>query len=283
MDYRIFTVVVTFNRKHSLKTCLRSLLSQSHSPHKIIIFDNGSTDGTEALINKEFPQNSSLIYINSGKNLGGAGGFYYGSKRAFENGADWVWMMDDDCVPEKDCLGKLVKGIRNIRNIYSPIVLSSDDRATTLWGIKAEKDTGNIEVATLPFNGFFLHRESLEDIGFPDKRFFIYGDDTEYNLRAKASGRKIIMVTESIMYHPHKNKLSGSGIIKMFSSKIWVYYKLRNAIIIYRKYKYVSVNQATLFIASIFFIILTLNFKQLGLWIKGLLDGLNNRLYIRDL
>jgi len=85
------------------------------------------------------------------------------------------------------------------------------------------------------------------------------------------------------MYHPHKNKLSGSGIIKMFSSKIWVYYKLRNAIIIYKKYKYISVNQAIMFTASFFFFVLTLNIKQLRLWISGLLDGLNNRLYVRDL
>ena len=283
MTIKTAAVVVTYNRKFELIKCLQALLTQSCKPDTIIIVDNNSTDGTFSLIKETFPDNSCLSYINTGKNLGGAGGFYNGAKLAFEIGADWIWLMDDDCVPEKNCLEKLIKGVKNKRDIYSPIILSANDRSTTLWGIKASPDTGNVEVITLPFNGFLINRESIEEIGLPEKRFFIYGDDTEYNLRAKTSGRKVVMVTESIMYHPHKNKLSGSGLISMFRSKLWVYYKFRNAIIIYKKYKYFSVNQLIMFSASLFFFILTLNYKQFKLWIRGLIDGLRSRLYVRSL
>jgi rhamnopyranosyl-N-acetylglucosaminyl-diphospho-decaprenol beta-1,3/1,4-galactofuranosyltransferase len=190
--------------------------------------------------------------------------------------------MDDDCILDKDCLKNLIIGINNKRDIYSPIILSIEDRKTVLWGIKAKVNTGNREVITLPFNGFLIHRESIKEVGFPEKDFFIYGDDTEYNLRAKSSGRKIIMVTDSVMYHPYRNMLKGLNIIKMFMSKIWVYYKLRNAIVIYKRYKYVSKNQILMFLFSLVFYILTLNWRFVNLWLEGLKDGLKNRLYLRN-
>lgn len=283
MNNKIITVIVTFNRTHILKACLNSLVSQSLFPDSIIVIDNGSSDHTHEMLKKNFPDDQRLNYFRMEKNIGGAGGFNYGARLAVERGAEWIWLMDDDCLPENNCLEKLVKGIKNKSDIYSPIVLSSSDRSTTLWGIKAKVNSGCIEVPTLPFNGFIIHRDSIMDIGYPDPGFFIYGDDTEYNLRAKASGRKIMMVTDSIMFHPYKNKLSSSGIISMFSSKLWVYYKFRNAIIIYNKYKYISINQVIMFTAAIFFFILTLNLKQAGLWFRGLADGLCNRLYVRDL
>jgi len=279
---KIIIVVVTHNRKSILKQCLLSLLAQSQLPDLIVIVDNASTDGTEEMLQKEFLNYPLLLYANLGSNLGGAGGFHFGSKLAIEKGADWVCLMDDDCLPHKDCIKKLMMNINNKKNIYSPIVLSIEDKTTVLWGINAQINTGNREVVTLPFNGFLIHRESIKELGFPEKDFFIYGDDTEYNLRAKSSGRKIIMVTGSVMYHPYKNMLKGLNIIKMFMSKIWVYYKLRNAIVIYKRYKYFSRNQILMFLFSLLFYILTLKLQFINLWFEGLKDGLKNRIYVRD-
>lgn len=279
---KIIIVVVTYNRKSILKQCLLSLLAQSQLPDLIIIVDNASTDGTEEMLQKEFLNHPLFLYANLGGNLGGAGGFQFGSKLAIEKEADWVCLMDDDCLPDKDFLRQLMTNINHKQNIYSPIVLSIEDKKTVLWGINAQINTGNREVVTLPFNGFLIHRESIKELGFPEKDFFIYGDDTEYNLRAKSSGRKIIMVTDSVMYHPYKNMLKGLNIIKMFMSKIWVYYKLRNAIVIYKRYKYVSKNQVLMFLFSLLFYILTLNLHFINLWFEGLKDGLKNRIYVRD-
>ena len=89
-------------------------------------------------------------------------------------------------------------------------------------------------------------------------------------MRAKANGKKVIMVTNSIMYHPHKNRMQGLKIYKMFLDKLWTYYKLRNAIIIYKRYHYVSVNQVIMFAVAGLFYLLTINFKLLGIWMEGL-------------
>jgi GT2 family glycosyltransferase len=265
-----------------LRQCIKALLDQTRPPDMIIVADNASTDGTEAMLNDNFPENPDIEYCNLGGNLGGGGGFHHGSCLAVDQGYDWIWLMDDDCFPDVNCLEKLIGGVESINHVYSPIILSSEDRKTVLWGIKAFCNTGNVEVATLPFNGFFVHRKSLQEIGVPDKNFFIYGDDTEFNMRARAYGKKIILVTDSAMYHPHKNQLRGMKVYKMFLNKLWTYYKLRNAIIIYKKYGYVSANQVIMFVAAAGFYVLTFNYAFLGLWLQGLKDGINGRLYVKD-
>lgn len=279
----IYAVVVTYNRKMKLKSNIDALLGQSLQPDIIMIVDNASTDGTQDFIEQEFPDNPRIIYKRLNQNTGGAGGFYSGTKFAFESGATWVWMMDDDCIPDQNCLKTLMMGVNNPRDVYSPIILSLEDKKTVLWGIKAKPMSGLHEGYSLPFNGFLAHRETIREIGFPEKRFFIYGDDTEYNLRAQASGRKIIMNTGSIMYHPFKNQLTGMNVVKMFKSKIWVYYKLRNAILIYKIYGHYAPKQIPLLLAALFFHIVTFRFDFAVLWFDGLTDGLKNNLYVRDL
>ena len=279
----ICAVVVTFNRKAVLEKCLYSLLSQTHPLNSVIIVDNASTDGTEEMLSKQFFHNPIFKCINLGENIGGAGGFHFGSKYAFEKGYSWIWMMDDDCLPDKRCLENLLSNTENRTDIYSPVMISLEDRQTVLWGLKGDANTGNHDVCPLPFNGFLIHRERIEIIGFPEKEFFIYGDDTDYSLRAISSGSRLIMVTNSILYHPCKNMLKDFNIIKMFLNKIWVYYKLRNAIIIYKRHNYLSLNQIIMFISSLIFYILTLKFRFIKLWLEGLSDGLGSRLYIRDL
>jgi rhamnopyranosyl-N-acetylglucosaminyl-diphospho-decaprenol beta-1,3/1,4-galactofuranosyltransferase len=278
----ICAVVVTYNRKRLLRRCLNALLSQTRLPDKIIVTDNASKDGTEEMLHNTFRNNAIIEYINLGANLGGGGGFNYGARKAFAEGYDWVWMMDDDCLATKGCLKSLMGDIDDPKNVYSPIILSIENKRKVLWGIKAKINSGNKEVTTLPFNGFLIHRDSLRAIGFPKKEFFIYGDDTEFNMRAKIHGKKIIMVTASVMYHPYKNNASGLKIYKMFLNKLWTYYKLRNAIIIYKRYRYLSVNQVIMFSAAAMFYLMTINFKFLGLFLKGLKDGIKGKLYVNE-
>jgi len=281
-DEKIIMVVVTFNRKQLLRKNICSLLDQSRLPDAIIVVDNASSDGTQEMLREEFPNHPLLQYVNLGSNLGGAGGFHYGAKLAVEKGADWVCLMDDDCRLHPDCMRQLLKNVDDRKNVYSPIILSVEDKKTVLWGINATVDTGNHKIVTLPFNGFLIHRESIAEIGYPDKDFFIYGDDADYNFRARASGREIIMVTDSVMYHPLKNTLQGLNIIKMFMNKHWVYYKLRNAIVVFNRYGYLSFKQMVMLFVALVFHTVTLNLKFIKLWIDGLKDGMKNNVHIRD-
>lgn len=282
-EEKICAVVVTYNRKTVLKKCLDALLAQTRPVDLILVVDNASTDGTEQMFSREYARSSRVKYVNLGENLGGSGGFHHGVQYALGADSDWMWLMDDDCLPAENCLEVLLENIDDKNQIYSPAVLSLEDKRTFLWGIKGKVGSGNHEVISIPFNGLFLHRQSAEELGLPEKNFFIYGDDTEYNLRAKTMGKRTIMVTDSIMYHPHKNMLRGFHIHKMFLNRLWTYYKLRNAIILYKRYGHVARNQVLMLVGALIYYILTLRIGFVCLWFAGLRDGLQDRLYVRPL
>jgi len=280
---RVTTVIVTYNRKDLLKRCLDALLRQSYLPETILIMDNASTDGTQSMLKHEYRKETRIRYQNLGRNIGGAGGFHYGALAAVALGAEWVWMMDDDCLPDRDCLKNLLASAKNTRNIYAPIVLSIEDRKTPLWGVKAKPDSGVLPMAILPFNGFLIHTNSIKKIGPPEKNFFIYGDDAEYNFRARKKGSRTLMVTSSRLYHPFKNNWKDGRFIIMFTNQIWVYYKLRNAIILYQKYGYYSTKQLIMLLAAFFTAFLTLRFDLIKLWFAAIVDGSTGRIYLKEM
>ena len=90
-------VIVTFNRKTLLGENIRMLLRQTMPFDKIFIVDNCSTDGTpEYLKEQGWMDDPRFVYVKTHANIGGAGGFYTGTKTAFEAGADYIVLMDDD-------------------------------------------------------------------------------------------------------------------------------------------------------------------------------------------
>ncbi len=281
MQERIGAVVVTYNRKAVLQKCLDALLSQTRPVDRIVVIDNASVDGTADMVADIYGSVDRIAYHNLGENRGGAGGFHFGVRLAFSAGFDWIWMMDDDCLPTQDCLSILIDNIGENDNFYSPVVLSLEDRKTVLWGLKVSARTGNHAVKSIPFNGLLVHRNVIEEIGLPEKNFFIYGDDTEYNLRAKSLGKFTTMVTDSIMYHPHKNMVKGFKVYKIFLNRLWAYYKLRNALILYKRYRHVAPKQIILLVAALGFYVLTLKMEFVRLWLEGLRDGIRGKLTIR--
>ena len=98
MTNDIVAIIVTYNRKELLKESILSLFQQTYQNFSIYIIDNASTDGTYEYIN-DMLDNDRLYYFNTGKNLGGAGGFSFGIKEAVQNGFSYLWIMDDDTLP----------------------------------------------------------------------------------------------------------------------------------------------------------------------------------------
>ena len=109
-------VIVTYNRKDLLKESIEALCRQTR-PSDIMVVDNASTDGTEEMVREimasmsEHSEHGKIIYHNMGENLGGAGGFSFGVKQAYNDGYKYIWLMDDDCIVKKDSLEELLKEI----------------------------------------------------------------------------------------------------------------------------------------------------------------------------
>ena len=104
---RVAAVVVTYNRLPLLQKCIESLRAQT-APCDILVVNNASTDGTGPWLAAQKTA-GVLLARDTGENLGGAGGFNYGMRWALEAGYDYLWLMDDDCLPQPDALEKLLE------------------------------------------------------------------------------------------------------------------------------------------------------------------------------
>lgn len=202
MSDKVAAIVITFNRLGFLKEIIEALKNQTHKLDEIFVINNSSSDGTG-----EWLASQSGITVITQANLGSSGGQYTGFKAAFDAGYDWVWTMDDDVVPEPDCLEVLINH-EDKSLIRTPLRILPDGKPffndaidynltnpfRSIWNeIYTEKDLkSDITPAIgITFEGPLIHRCIIEKAGFPEKDFFIYGDDTEYFIRAWKSGAKI--------------------------------------------------------------------------------------------
>lgn len=215
MCKRIACIVVTYNRKEMLKRCLDAIMAQRCKPWAVYITDNASTDGTIDSVKEWGLYNTSVDgveykYILNEKNEGGAGGFFKGMKTAFEEDYyDGFWVMDDDGVPEENCLATLKPYLSSFDYI-APLVLSDEDGISCSFTLnhepksEFEKNAVNGIVANWasPFNGILYSHKLVEKIGFPKKEMFIWGDEINYDKRAKNAGFSPITVVGALHYHP---------------------------------------------------------------------------------
>jgi GT2 family glycosyltransferase len=217
MSEKLCVVVVTYNRKELLKCCLNALLQQAYRPNKILVVNNASTDGTTEILELEFPQ---IEVLKLAKNLGGAGGFHEGIKRAYSDGFDWLWLMDDDSIPEPDALAELFSAYYrfdpadrprllaskvvwlddSLHSINIPQVKTSDPEKALL---AAQHSTLSIRYAT--FVSLLLHRSLIEQYGLPIADYFIWSDDIEYTARILRNEFGVA-VPRSIVLHKTASK-----------------------------------------------------------------------------
>ncbi|MEE3078201.1 MAG: glycosyltransferase [Bdellovibrionota bacterium] len=208
----ICAVVVTFNRKDMLVDCLKELGRQSKKLDKIFIIDNDSNDGTYALLEEQgYISNPLYEYTNTKANLGGAGGFKFGMKKAYDLGYEWIWIMDDDVKPTLDGLENLYK-YKSISNFIHPTKYFSDgskfhwegfyDPMTSLmhWrkGKSGFEDSDYVSVNYGCFEGALINREIISKIGLPDERFFIQNDDLLYGFLA-SQHTNVIYIKETCL------------------------------------------------------------------------------------
>jgi len=249
--YDVCAVVSTYNRKYILKNCLNALLKQTLPLKEIIVIDGPSVDGTDALIRNEFPE---ITYVRLKKDVGGAGQFFVGLKLAYEKGFDWIWLMDDDVVPDPNALREMLSFHgRNGGLIFCPKVK-------------------NFNVFAPLFAGGLFSRHVVTKIGLPLSGFFIYWDDVEYGMRAEKAGIRIYYVNSAEV--EHKDWLLRGSIYKRFlfvtlSSTVYpkgrkYYYIWRNSLYVYLRHH--------LFKKLLFSLIIKLPYNLIVFLIMGMND-----------
>lgn len=239
---RVAAVVVTYNRLPLLQQCLRALAAQNAHLEAIWVIDNASTDGTQTAVQAMHLEN--LVYRNTGKNLGGAGGFAYGVKEAAMAGYDALWLMDDDTIPEREALQNLLECDRKLEGKYgwlSSRALAPDgtdqpmnrQRKTPYTDVEGYTEN-QVPAVMASFVSLFLRTDIVKKFGIPIADFFIWSDDWEYTRRISKE-LPCYVSSESRVVHAMKNP--GTVNIATDVPARWERYRYfyRNDVVLYRR------------------------------------------------
>lgn len=261
----VCAVLVTYNRIECLKKVIKGLEQQTHPISRIFVFNNASTDETlEYLLDNHFKQvvdsselgkldeQDTKIVFNSKENLGGSGGFAKAIGYAENFNYDYIWIMDDDVLPESNCLELLLK---TMRETGTQVALPSRNDANHQDFICEKMDFSNFLkycpysqkiaiqyplkddyyfVGDMPFEGPLVETKLASKVGVPNAGFFLEYDDSDYAQRLLKYS-KIVYVTHAIL-HRQLAKKGQQRKLKRDRYTWRTYYTLRNNIIFERKY-----------------------------------------------
>lgn len=252
--------IVTFNRSGLLSRLLESIERMDPKPGHVVIVDNASTDDTGDVV-ESFRERigTQLVYRRMDTNTGGSGGFSEGMRVAYDLGSTWIWLMDDDVEVIPDGLAKMgrwaprFKSIQGRRYDYDGSEFYWQYRIAEPLAIPipfapASFDaSGYKEMNSGCFEGMFIHRDIVTEIGLPDPRFFIYWDDQMYGWLASRVTTSVI-VDEFVLRRTREIRQWDMGIRHMnASSNAYRYYIMRNRSHIKRYYRSLGVYNPVLF------------------------------------
>lgn len=195
--YEYSVVIVTYNRLELLRECLSQCFLQSVPFKEILVVDNNSSDGTGEYLEGLSAANKNLTILCLPENTGGAGGFFEGL-RSVDKNTDYILLLDDDAVIDKDYIKNIEPYITEGIQAYSGTVYAGDgsgprqrhklvNRTFLLTkpagSILYEKSFFDYDISS--FCGLLLSAKLVCEAGLPIREYYIWNDDIEYSLRIR--------------------------------------------------------------------------------------------------
>ncbi len=244
----VYIVVLSWNGREDTLACLASLAAVEEPDVRVIVVDNGSTDGTSEAVAHAFPE---AEIVRSERNLGFAEGNNVGMRRALELGAAYVLVLNNDVEVEPRFVTALVEeaGRRPDAGALCSKILYADP-PDLIWFAGAsfdprsgyngrqrgyrERDDGRFDEVTESDRAcgaaMLVARAVLEQVGLFDAELFFYSEDTDWSLRARAAGYRHYVVPASRIWH--KVSVTSGGE----NSPTSLYYGVRNTIEVCERY-----------------------------------------------
>lgn len=248
---KICAVIPTFNRKNDVAACVQALLVQTRPLDEIIVVDNASDDGTGALIAERFA--GQVSYVQLPENIGGAGGFHEGMKRAFQHGHDWIWCLDSDALPlpdtlQKQCEARSPSGVPVVAKTCptrDPITGERHPTGDTFdfrHGRELRYDAPGWEERVCPidsayFRCLLVKADAACRAGFGDPEVFLYYDDLLFSLALRKLGQILHVGTTSVVHAAVPCQLTErEGRRRVSVVDYWkLYYLIRNSYVFRRR------------------------------------------------
>jgi len=225
---QVAVVVLAYNNYADTQECLHSVLKLDYPALTVWLVDNGSVDGTAEHAAAEFPQ---VLLVQTGRNLGVAGGFNAGIVPALQAGADYVFILNNDTVVEADLIRVLVEMAQAHPEygVLMPKILYYADRQR-IWSIGARYRWFPPAIVMLgldqpdgpayttprlldyaPTCGLLIPRQVFETVGLLDDGYFFFYDDWDYSLRVRQAGYRIACVPQARFYHKVSRTIQHKG------------------------------------------------------------------------
>ena len=227
-EERACVVLVNWNGWRDTLQCLESCARLTYPRVEIIVVDNGSTDDSVDRLRESLP---GLRIIETGANLGFAGGNNAGVHAALAMGSAYIWLLNNDTVVEPAALTALVDAVRADPSVgFAASKICYQDRPGTLWyaggylspiwgwslhrGID-EPDEGQYDEPTaVDFAtgcSLLARASAVTSIGPMDESYFLYWEDIDWSARARRAGWRVVYVPGSRIRHKLGGSTPGGG------------------------------------------------------------------------
>jgi rhamnopyranosyl-N-acetylglucosaminyl-diphospho-decaprenol beta-1,3/1,4-galactofuranosyltransferase len=241
---KILAAIVTHNRETLLGRCIEGIQGQRRPADGIFVVNNASTDGTQAMLERE-----GIAHVTQ-PNLGSAGGWKRCIDEALAGDWDAVWLMDDDGYPHPDALALLEQSLQDGVSCVSSTVVCEDDpdrfvfpfpvlgpkglpvlfarqrKVARLSALRAMADSDTYPFAHL-FNGALVDVAAVRRIGNVDTNFFLMGDEVDFFMRMRSVG-PVLSHLKALHLHPD---VSGRPL-----NDVKFYYYVKNTLILNGRY-----------------------------------------------
>src|SRR5687768_12753775 len=240
----LWIVLVGWNCRADVLHCLRALSGQTYPRVRVVLVDNGSTDGTVAAIQAEFPH---VGVFPLSRNHGFAYAVNIALRHALNEGADHVLLLNVDTRFGPEFLSGLVAVLQSNKRlgVVSPKILL-ERRDHRLWGVGGtltaagvrfvgldKSDSGQYDHARLDFVlgcAMLIRGEVLRQVGLLDERFFVFFEEIDFCLRARAAGWQVALAPHIRISHVGGATTRGRPALREF-------YLSRSRMVFLRKYR----------------------------------------------
>jgi hypothetical protein len=244
----VYVVILNWNNYDATAQCVRSVREQSYGAYRILVIDNGSTDGSA----EQLRTHNDIELIQLDQNLGYTGGNNIALAHAFAEGAAYVWLLNNDALAEPDTLATLVERAETDATIglVSPLLrscLGNRDVETACAGfdlsIPSYQSTADLTEAdqwhsasprcvALYGTALLIRRALWQRIGALDDAYFAYWEDIDYSIRSVLAGFRNVTVFGASVGHEAKPSQTAPETINPYV----YYYVVRNELLLWRKH-----------------------------------------------
>ncbi|MBI3772166.1 MAG: methyltransferase domain-containing protein [Gammaproteobacteria bacterium] len=224
---RVAVIILNWNGKEDTLECLASVGQLDYQNHEVVVVDNGSADDSVDAISKQYPD---ITLLQTGANLGYAGGNNVGIRWALDHDADFVLLLNNDTIVPPDLLSAFVSA-KNLLPLNSALgaKILFYDKPDILWCAGGRWNSGTNDFEHIGYGqtditeykrmaevdyivgcALFASSATFKEVGLLNESFFLTYEETDWCYRARAKGHKCFFAPDAKLWHKVSSSFGGA-------------------------------------------------------------------------